>query len=98
MLNSEAVANAWWHQNSSLLGYVLDIVEEAWDAHDDATDDVLGSEVATIPPEAVAEEALGSRETPSQQDPKVTCEDTQDLDLVKSSPEDVSYRNLIVLM
>jgi len=40
--------------------------------------------------EAVAEEALGSRETPSQQAPKETSEDSQDLHLVKSSPEDVS--------
>merc|ERR1719442_65600 len=61
----------------------------ARDAHNVATDDVLSSEVATIP-QVVAEEAMGSRETPSQQDPKVTCEDTQDLHPVKPSPEDVS--------
>ena len=36
------------------------------------------------------EEVLGSRETPSQQDPKVTCKNFQDLHLVKSSPKDVS--------
>merc|ERR1712176_345828 len=53
-------------------------------------DDAVGSEVATIPPETVAEEALGSRETPSQQDPKGTCKDSQDLHLVNASPEDVS--------
>merc|ERR1712157_327403 len=40
--------------------------------------------------EAVAEEPLGSRETPSQQAPKETSEDSQDLHLVKPSPEDVS--------
>merc|ERR1711862_351138 len=47
-----------------------------------------------IPPEAVAEEALGSGETPSQQAPKVTCKDSQDPHLVKPSPEDVSSEPL----
>jgi len=61
----------------------------ARDAHDVATDVVVGSEEVPIP-QVVAEEALGSRETPSRQDPKVTFKDTQDLHLVKPSPKDVS--------
>lgn len=61
----------------------------AQNAHNCATDDGVGSEVATIP-QVFAEEALSSRETPSQQDPKVTFEDTQDLHLVNASPKDVS--------
>ena len=40
--------------------------------------------------EVVAEEALGSRETPSQLDPKVSGESSQNLDLVNASPKDVS--------
>ena len=40
--------------------------------------------------EVVAEEALGSRETPSQLDPKVSGESSQNLHLVNASPKEVS--------
>ena len=40
--------------------------------------------------EVVAEEAMGSRETPSQRDPKVSSEFSQDLHLVNASLKKVS--------
>merc|ERR1711862_356243 len=43
---------------------------------------------------SLAEDELGSGETTSQQDPKDSCEASQDLHLVNASPEDVSSEPL----